>query len=96
MRLVWSPLAVERVVEIARYIAEDRPRVAAEWVEEILAVVERLKAFPLSGRMVPEANRQDLREVIHGDFRIIDRVGEDRLSVLTIRHARQQLEPGQR
>jgi toxin ParE1/3/4 len=100
MKLVWSPLALERVTEIALYFAEERPGVAdpgvAEpWVEEIFAAVERLESFPLSGRMVPEANRQDLREVIHGDFRIIYRVEEHQLSVLTVRHARQQLEPSE-
>jgi toxin ParE1/3/4 len=93
MKLVWSPLALERVTEIALYIAEERPRVAEQWVEEIFAAVERLEPFPVSGRVVPEANRQDLREVIHGDFRIIYRVEEHQLSVLTVRHARQQLEP---
>jgi toxin ParE1/3/4 len=95
MKLIWSPLALERVTEIALYIAEDRPHAAEQWVEHIFAAVERLESFPLSGRMVPEADRPDLREVLHGDFRIIYRVEEHQLSVLTIRHARQQLEPEQ-
>jgi len=95
MKLVWSPLALERVVEIALYIAEERPLAAEQWVEEIFAAVERLEPFPLSGRIVPEAGRQDLREVVHGNFRIIYRVEEHQLSVLTIRHSRQQLEPDQ-
>jgi toxin ParE1/3/4 len=95
MKLVWSPLALERVTEIALYIADERPYAAGQWVEEIFAVVERLEPFPRSGRIVPEADRQDLREVVHGDFRIIYRVEEHQLSVLTIRHARQQLEPEQ-
>lgn len=95
MKLVWSPLALERLAGIGLYIAEDRPQTAEQWVEEVFAAVERLKMFPLSGRIVPEANRKDLREVLHGDFRIIYRVEERHLSVLTIRHARQLLEPEQ-
>ncbi|CAN5752794.1 type II toxin-antitoxin system RelE/ParE family toxin [soil metagenome] len=92
MKLVWSPLALECVAEIAAYIAEERPHVAEQWVEDIFGAVERLKPFPLSGRVVPEANRQDLREVIHRDFRIIYRVEEHQLSVLTVRHTRQPLD----
>jgi toxin ParE1/3/4 len=95
MKLVWSPLALERVAEIALYIAEDKPLAAEQWVEAIFAAVERLESFPLSGRIVPEADRRDLREVVHGNFRIVYRVEEHQLSVLTIRHSRQQLEPDQ-
>jgi toxin ParE1/3/4 len=92
MKLVWSPLALERVTDIALFIAEDRPQAAERWVEEIFATVERLERFPLSGRSVPEANRKDLREVLHGSFRIIYRVEEHQVSVLTVRHVRQELE----
>jgi plasmid stabilization system protein ParE len=93
MKLIWSPLALERVAEIAEYIARDRPRAAEEWVEDIFAAVERLERFPLSGRTVREANRPDIREVLHGSFRIFYRVEEGQLSVLTVRHARQLTEP---
>ena len=91
MKLIWSPLALERVVEIAEYIAPDRPNAAADWVEAIFASVQRLKRFPLSGRSVPESKRSDLREIIHGSYRVIYRVEAERLVVLTVRHARQEL-----
>jgi toxin ParE1/3/4 len=93
MKLVWSPLALERVTHFALFIAEERPQTAEQWVEEIFAAVERLKRFPLSGRSVPEANRLDLREVLHGSFRVIYRVEETQVSVLTVRHTREELEP---
>jgi toxin ParE1/3/4 len=89
--LIWSPLALERVVEIGEYIAEDAPETAAEVVDRIFASVRRLSRYPESGRRVPESERKDLREVIHGNYRIIYRVDSDRLVVLTVRHARQEL-----
>jgi toxin ParE1/3/4 len=95
MKLVWSPLALEQVTDIALFIAEERPQAAEQWVEEIFAAVEPLKRFPLSGRSVPEANRQDLREVLHGGSRIIYRIEETQVSVLTVRHTRQELESGE-
>ncbi len=33
MRIVWSPLALERVEDTTRYIAEDNPDAAVRWVD---------------------------------------------------------------
>lgn len=60
MKVVWSPLVLERVNDIAAFIARDRPQAAATWVEEIFAAVERLKQFPDSGREVPEVRRVEI------------------------------------
>jgi len=94
VRVVWSPLALERVAEIASYIAQDRPQAAADWADAIFASVLRLESFPESGRRVPESARPELREVIHGRYRVIYRVDPDRVMVLTVRHGRQELQPG--
>jgi toxin ParE1/3/4 len=32
MKIVWSPLAIDRVSEIAEYIALDKPLAAANWI----------------------------------------------------------------
>lgn len=93
MRLIWSPLAIERVVEIANDIAEEHPAVAERWVGEIFSAVERLERFPESGRVVPEVRRGEIREVIHGRYRIFYRLDPDQVSVLTIRHSRQLTGP---
>jgi plasmid stabilization system protein ParE len=71
MRVVWSPLAVERVTEIAAYIARDRPRAAARWVELLFSRVGQVRDFARSGRRVPEVARADVREIVHGNYRII-------------------------
>lgn len=90
MRVVWSPLAIDRVDEIARRIAGDRPRAAREWVNQLFASVRRLEAFPRSGRTAPEVeHRANVRELIDGDYRVIYRVDRDQIVVLTVRHSRQ-------
>jgi plasmid stabilization system protein ParE len=91
LKVVWSPLAMERLVAIGEYIAESRPMAAANVVDAIFASVWRLKPFPESGRRVPESSRTDLREVIHGTYRVIYRIEPAQLVVLTVRHARQFL-----
>ena len=92
MNVVWSALALERVVEIGERIALDRPNAAADWVEGIFAAVEPLARFPRSGRPVPESARTDLREIIYGSHRVIYRTDPDQVVVLTVRSVRQVLE----
>src|SRR5690606_12000642 len=87
---IWSPLAIDRVAEIAERIAEERPQAAEKWTEEIFDRVRRLERFPESGRTVDEVrHRPDLRAIVHGDFRIVYRLESDHISILTVRHARQ-------
>jgi plasmid stabilization system protein ParE len=64
MRIIWSPLSVDRLSEIAEYIAQDNPRAAERWIEEIFTKVEQLKSFPEIGRIVPEINHRKIRELI--------------------------------
>lgn len=90
MRIVWSPLALERVEDIARYIAEDNPDAAVRWVEDLFATVERLADFPESGRMVPEVGSPRIRELIFGTYRVIYSV-KDQVDVLTVRRSSQLL-----
>lgn len=90
MRIVWSPLALERVEDIAQYIAEDKPGAAVEWVDGIFDTVERLADFPESGRVVPEVGGRRIREVIFGAYRIIYSV-RDQVDILTVRRSSQLL-----
>jgi plasmid stabilization system protein ParE len=91
MKILWSPLAAERVSEIAEYIAEDNPSFAERWVENVFQKIEELKVFPERGRFVPELNNNTVRELIYGNYRIIYRLEGKRLSVLTVRHGKQML-----
>ncbi|MGH2372978.1 MAG: type II toxin-antitoxin system RelE/ParE family toxin [bacterium] len=90
MKLIWAPRAIARASEIAAYIAADRPTAAAKWVDEVFAAVATLKSHPRRGRKVPEVNRPEVRELIHGSYRIIYRQDPRRVVVLTIRHGRRQ------
>ena len=71
MRIIWSPLAVERISEISDYIAEDNPDASIKWIESVFKVIKRLTDYPESGRVVPEFGKPNLREIIHGHYRII-------------------------
>jgi toxin ParE1/3/4 len=91
MKINWSPLSIERIFEIAKYIAEDKPGASENWIDSIFNSVERLTKFPESGRVVPEIKRQEIREILLGNYRIIYRIENDLISVLTISHGKQLL-----
>lgn len=95
VRVIWSPLALERVEEIARHIAADRPAVAQKWVTSVFDRVAQLREHPESGRMVPELGRPEIRQLPHPPYRIIYRLDPKRAVILTVRHGRQELDPGE-
>jgi toxin ParE1/3/4 len=91
MKIAWSPLAVDRVSEIAGYIAQDKPSAAEKWINTVFSKVEQLKSSPEIGRIVPEIRNKQFRELIYGNYRIIYRIEKKQISVLTIRHGKQIL-----
>ncbi len=91
MTIIWSPLAIDRVSEIADYIAEDKPSAAEKWIDTVFSKVEQLESSPEIGRIVPEINNNQFRELIYGNYRIIYRIEGKQISILTIRHGKQIL-----
>jgi len=91
MKIVWSPLAIERVSEIAEYISQDKPNAAVKWIDTVFSKVKHLASSPEIGRVVPETNNDQFRELIYGNYRIIYRLEKKQISILTIRHGKQIL-----
>ena len=87
MKIVWSPLALERVNDIADYMAETGAEAAKVWLIDIFGAVGRLQEFPESGRVVPEVNRPNIRELVFKNYR----VERKQVSILTVRHGKQRL-----
>lgn len=91
MNIVWSPLAVDQVRDIACYIALDKVPAAEAWVEDIFACVERLSEYPESGRVVPEISRHEIREIVRGRYRIIYKITAEEIRILLVKSYRQKL-----
>jgi plasmid stabilization system protein ParE len=88
VRLVWSERALSEAREATDYIADARPLVAVDWLHELFERVEGLLEFPEHGRILPEGDRDDLRELIHNPYRVIYQVREDVVEILLLRHVR--------
>ena len=65
---------------------------AQHFVEKIFEAVDRmLPAFPLLSRRVPEAENDNIREILFRSYRIIYRVENDRILMLGVLHGAQDL-----
>lgn len=82
--VIWSPQALHDLESIRAYIAEDSAVYAELVVRRIVAAVERLHAFPESGRMVPERDAPDIREVIASPYRVVYRRRPEVVEIVTV------------
>ena len=90
MKVIWSPLALEKLEATAKYIALDKPSAADKWVNNIFDRTDLLSSQPEIGREVPELLGSSYREVIFGSYRIIYKI-ESEIKILTLRNSRQLL-----
>ena len=69
---------------IRKFIANDSDVYADLVVARLVEAVERLELFPRSGRIVPELADPQLREIIESPYRIVYRVFDESVEVLTV------------
>ena len=93
MRVYWTNTAIGHLLAVYEHLARDSPLYAQRIVDRLIRRSEEVADFPLSGRMVPEYETQDIREVIERPYRIIYRTMAERIDVLAVVHGMQMLPP---
>jgi len=84
MKLRWSKRALKDVAQLRDYIALDSPFYARQFIGRLANRLESLPEFPESGRLVPEAERDDIREVIYQGYRAIYQLKEAQQEVVIV------------
>ena len=83
--ITFTISAVNDLDDMRAWYAEQQvPAVGDKLLREIVSQVERLGAFPESGRVVPEFGLANLREIIFPPFRIIYRLDESKVRVVRV------------
>ena len=67
----WSPRTADSIEEICDYITRDSEYYAAVFAKKVYATVESIPNFPKLGRIVPEYQDEDLREILFQNYRIV-------------------------
>lgn len=88
--VIWSPQAIRDVESIRAFIAQDSPSYADLEARRIVAAVERLRTFPESGRQVPERPSAAIREIIQPPYRIVYRLRDEIVEIVTVFRASRQ------
>ncbi|GBR73526.1 toxin doc [Candidatus Termititenax aidoneus] len=90
-RVIWSPTAADNFEKAVEYIAENSKYYAVLFARKILELTQKLELFPKIGRVVPEYADNNLRELFHGNYRIVYRIKKDLVEIVTLAHSAQLL-----
>lgn len=85
-KIYWSITARQNLEDIGNYIAQDSPFYAVDFVERILQCTEKTGDFPNIGRIVHEFKREDIREMIFHNYRIVYKVEKDHVYIVAVCH----------
>ena len=87
----WSLTAGNDLQDIENFIARDSVLHAITFVDRVVESAETLLKTPLIGRIVPEFNRPDIRELIFRDYRIVYLLQNDEAFILRVVHGSRDL-----
>ncbi len=93
--VIWSNIAEKDLIDIVEYISADSPSTALKSFKNINQKTSKLYSFPERGRVVPELRDQGIvqyRELIISPWRVIYRIAEKSVYVLSVLDARQNIE----
>ena len=79
MRILWTDAALNQLEAIRDYLAQTSSEYAQRIVERLVNRSEQIAAFPRSGRMVPEYEIDEVRQVIEASYRIIYLIKEEQI-----------------
>ncbi len=82
----WTHQAADDLESITEFISQDSSHYARFFALEIIEAIERLGDFPELGRVVPEKDDPIIREIIMGNYRIVYRLKDNLIELLTIHH----------
>jgi toxin ParE1/3/4 len=87
VKIVLSKTARFDLKGIVDYIKRDSVKYAQLEKKKIQDAIDKLPQQPLAGRVVPELNNNNLRELIFRNYRIIYEVAsEKQINILSIHH----------
>jgi toxin ParE1/3/4 len=87
----WTETATQDLAEAAAFIGRDSRFYAAALVRETRAAAQSLRTFAERGRVVPEIDAPDIRELFIRSYRLLYQVTADRVFILAFVHGARDL-----
>jgi addiction module RelE/StbE family toxin len=87
----WTKKSLKDLRSINDYISLDSSFYAARFISKLIKRVDQLIEFPESGRVVPEKNLHEIRELIEGNYRIFYQLKKSKITILRIHNAARKI-----
>jgi len=85
VKIVWTENVIFDLNDIGDFIAKDSIKYAERTVEKLFNSVDILVNHSRAGKIVPELENDQFRELIRGNYRIVYQiVDEYRIEILTV------------
>ncbi len=93
VRINWARLAKDDLKNIADFISKDSKFYAERHIDKIRTRTQVLKKYPQAGKVVSEFWKENIRELVLGNYRIIyEIISDSQISILTILHSAREME----
>ena len=90
-KIKWTNKSIKDLKAIYNYISYDSKFYANRLINKLINRVDQLSEFPESGRIVPEKNNPEIRELIEGNYRIFYRLKEKKVTIIRIHNAAKKI-----
>lgn len=84
--VVWAESARDALDQVVAYIAQDSPQAAVQILDAALAAGASLATLSQRGRIVPELDLANIREIFVFRYRLMYRVEDNRVVVVAFLH----------
>ncbi len=84
LKVLWTENAVQDLLGIKTFIAQDSIDRAEEWLVELYKAGENLSQFSSRGRIIPEFNQENLRELLIENYRLVYRVTSTTVEIIAV------------
>ncbi len=90
-QIVWSKLALKDLEHIYDFIALESPYYAQKTIEQFFIRVEVLSSYPQIGKEVNEYMKNNVKELIEGNYRIFYRINKNNISIIRVHHSARRI-----
>ena len=90
MKVHWTATAIGHLQNIRAYIGQSSPEYALRVVDRLTRRSQQIAQFPESGRIVPEAELPQIREVLEGPYRIMYHITPAQVDIIAVIHGSRQ------
>lgn len=93
-QVIWTANARENLAEISEYLEEYSSYFADTIIKRIFSRTDQLTNFPEMGRMIPEIDLPEFRELLEGNYRIMyELLDDDIILIQRVIHQAQDFQP---